>query len=296
MPYSDETPRRSLPPLPNWALPAAVVVLLFTTVVCFGYLLHERHQSQDLASANKTLTASLGQVQQQLDSMTARLNTLGNKPETITATPVTLPVAPQPQEQPLPKPRPMTRQQHAARVHRASAEDSRWRKMQDQLSDQEKAIASTREQVEKNRQDLQGQLTSTHDELSGSIARTHDELVALEKRGERNYIEFQIDKSKQFQRVGPIGLSLRKADTKHRRYDLMMMVEDQQLQKKSVNLYEPVWISVSDRPAPVELVVNEIHKNLIKGYVSEPKYRKSELASTGAADRTKLQPATAQQQ
>jgi len=63
----------------------------------------------------------------------------------------------------------------------------------------------------------------------------------------------------------------------------MMLVEDNELQKKSVNLYETVWISMSDRPQPLELVVNKITKDHIEGYLSEPKYKKSELESSVVA-------------
>ena len=72
--------------------------------------------------------------------------------------------------------------------------------------------------------------------------------------------------------------SLRKADAKHKRYDVTMLVDDNQLQKKSVNLYETVWLNLADRPQPLEVVVNQITKDHIQGYVSEPKYSKSELS------------------
>jgi len=104
-------------------------------------------------------------------------------------------------------------------------------------------------------------------------------MVALEKRGERNYYEFQLDKSKSFQRVGPISVSLRKVDVKRKHYNLAMLVNDFQLDKKNVNLYEPVWLTLSDRPQPVELVVNQVLRGHVQGYVSEPKYRKSQLVS-----------------
>ncbi len=156
--------------------------------------------------------------------------------------------------------------------------------MQGQLADQQKALASAREDLDKTRDelgrtrdDLQGNIDSTRGELSGSIARTHDELVSLQKRGERNYYEFNLDKSKQFERVGPLRLSLRKADIKQKRFDVNMMVDDNQLEKKGVNLYETVWLNLSDRPQPLELVVNQITKDHISGYLSEPKYKRSEL-------------------
>src|SRR5262249_49756421 len=98
---------------------------------------------------------------------------------------------------------------------------------------------------------------------------------------------------KQFQRVGPISLSLRKANTKRKSYDLAMIVDDVQLQKKSVNLYEPVLINLSDRPQPLELVINRISKDLVTGYLSVPKYKKSELA-LAAPGETKQQSAERQ--
>ncbi len=144
-------------------------------------------------------------------------------------------------------------------------------------------MSQTQAEVAKNRADLEGNLNSTRDELNGSIAKTHEELVALAKRGERSYFEFDLTKSKEFQRVGPLTLSLRKADTKHKSYDLQMIVDDNQLTKKHVNLYEPIWIHTENESQPVQVVVNRVEKNLIHGYVSAPKYKPSELAAVGSA-------------
>jgi hypothetical protein len=101
--------------------------------------------------------------------------------------------------------------------------------------------------------------------------------VALQKRGEQNVYEFKLTKSKEMRRVGPLSISLRGANAKHKTYELAMIVDDNSLTKKNVNLYEPVWITLGDRPQPVQLVVNHVEKNEIEGYISEPKYRKSEL-------------------
>jgi hypothetical protein len=96
--------------------------------------------------------------------------------------------------------------------------------------------------------------------------------VLLQKRGEQDTYVFDLSKSKQFQRVGPLSLSLRKADTKHRNYDLSVMVDDVNLEKKHVNLFEPVWIHLSDRLQPIQVVVNRIDKDQVKGYISVPRY------------------------
>jgi len=151
--------------------------------------------------------------------------------------------------------------------------------MQSQLSDQQKQLADTREALDKTRTDLQTTLSATRDDLNGSIARTHEEVIALAKRGERSYFEFDLMKHAGFERSGPLSLSLRKADTKHQRFDLNLIVDDIQLSKKSVNLYEPIWIHRADDPQPVQVIINKIQKDHVHGYVSAPKYRQSELST-----------------
>ena len=76
---------------------------------------------------------------------------------------------------------------------------------------------------------------------------------------------------------------MRKVNTKRKSYDLAMFVDDNQMQKKSINLFEPIWINLDDRPQPVQLVVNQIGKDQIQGYISEPKYKKSELGDMVSA-------------
>ena len=101
----------------------------------------------------------------------------------------------------------------------------------------------------------------------------------MEKKGERNYYEFDINKSKQFQNNGPLGIRLKKANDKHQYADLELMVDDRNLSQKHVNLYQPVMFYTPDSPQPVQLVINSVSKNHIHGYVSAPKYSQSELAT-----------------
>jgi hypothetical protein len=150
------------------------------------------------------------------------------------------------------------------------------------------SIAQTRDELAKSHQELSGQIDSTRSDLNGSIARTHDEVVALQRRGEQNVYEFHLNKAKRFERVGPLSLALRSANAKQKTYDVAMIVEDNALSKKHVNLYEPIWIRMSDRPQAVELVVNRIEKDRITGYVTEPKYKRSEL--TSAAEKAPEKP------
>jgi outer membrane murein-binding lipoprotein Lpp len=286
MQIQDEAPRRSWPEPARWSM--ALLVLVLCVAVAGGYFFVREHTKvRELATTNQSLNASLNQLQSQLQAMAEKLNTLSVQPAQREPA----------ESRPASAAKPHTRAASRRMVARRAADDPRWRQVQSQLSEQQKQLASTREDVDKTRDelgktrdDLSGRLSSTRDELNGSIARTHEDLVALQKRGERNYYEFQLDKSKRFERVGPISLSLRKVNYKHKAFNLVMMVDDFQLDKKNVNLYEPVLITLSDRPQPLELVINHVEKNEVKGYLSEPKYKKSELTAS-AAQATELTPA-----
>ena len=227
-----------------------------------GYAVHEHSVARDLASQNQQTGAALDATRSQVNDLTAKVNAMAAQQAQAQAQ-----AAQAAQESAQPVRRTVTTARHG--------ESPRWKKMQAQLDAQGKAIEATQAGLATT----QGDLSNTRTELTGSIARTHDELVLLQKKGERNYYEFDIDKSKQFQHDGPFGVRLRKANTKHQYADLELMVDDRNLSQKHVNLYQPVMFYTPDSPQPAELVINAISKDHIHGYVSAPKYRQSELAS-----------------
>ncbi len=274
--------------LPKAILGVLGAALLGTSAYGFYNWNQEHRRTQQLEASNQALTTTLRQTQNEMQTVSNRLDALAAESAAT---------AREAEERSRAASRPAVTHATARRVETARQtpppEDPRWREMQTRLAGQDKAIQGTRDEVAHTRDDLQGELSATRDnlqgkldsdrdDLNGSIARSHDEIVALQKRGERNYTEFTLDKSKRLTRVGPLNLSLRKTNVKHRYYDLVMVVDDQQLEKKHVNLFEPVMLTLDDRPQPVELVVTEIAGNQVKGYVSEPKYRKSQLAAASA--------------
>jgi hypothetical protein len=256
----------------NRWLVIALVALLGVAGVALGYGYRQQMLVGHLTAQQSVADATISQMQGQLSAVTSKLNDMT--------------AAQQAQAQA--DAAKQANNKAAAGVPRTGAKrstvtDKRYKQLQSQLAEQQKELKDTQDLVAKNRADLEGNISSTRDELNGSIARTHEELVVLQKRGERNYTEFDLMKAKQFQRIGPITLSLRKADTKHKNYDIEMIVDDNQMSKKKVNLYEPIWIHTENESQPVQIVVNRIEKNLIHGYVSAPKYRPSELATSGTA-------------
>src|SRR6266436_449085 len=109
--------------------------------------------------------------------------------------------------------------------------------------------------------------------MSGLIARSHDDLEELKRRGDRNYYEFTITKSKNGQKVGPTQLTLTKTDPKKSKYTLTVLVDDRIIEKKDKTAGEPVqfYVKGASRMAPYELVVFEVGKNQATGYLSTPK-------------------------
>lgn len=256
----------------NRILIGAVVALIVIAGVAFGYGYRQQIMVSHLSAQESVATATIGDLQGQVTNLTAKLNDMAAVQQAAAA------AAAQNANQPGAKGTPGA---HSA-TKRSAAADKRYKQLQAQLEEQQKQLKETQDLVAKNRTDLEGSLSSTRDELNGSIAKTHEELVVLQKRGERNYFEFDLTKSKQFQRFGPLTLSLRRTDAKHMNYDLSMVVDDNQLRKNRVNLYEPIWIHTESAGQPVQVVVNKISKNFVHGYISAPKYKPAELATTSA--------------
>lgn len=259
----------ALAPLARRTAPALAAVALVAAGV--AYTAHERHDATSLAAQNQQLTAQLLATHQQLSALATRVNAMAaSDAKPSPATPM---AAPAPRRTPVVL-------RHRATRPRESAADLRFKKLQSQLDAQGKEIDAQR-----------ADLASTRSDLGGSIARTHGELVALEKRSQKNYFEFDLTKSGEYRREGPLSVRLKKANVKHQYADLMLVVDDRNLTQKHVNLYQPVEFYEPDLGQPVEVVINGISKNHIHGYVSAPKYRQSELAASDPAVNPGVQPA-----
>lgn len=246
-----------------------------------GYAFHEHRTAQDLAAQNAQQATALTATQHQIGDLSAKVNMLAAQNQAQAA--ASAPSARPPAQGSGASPRP-------AAAHRR-VDDPRFKKLQEQLDAQGKAIDDTRTGLSST----QGDLVNTRTELTGSIAHTHDELVLLQKKGERNYAEFDLSKQKEFKRAGIVQLRLKKTNERHQYADLEMMVNDRNLSQKHVNLFQPVMFYMPDSPQPVEIVINDIGKDHIHGYVSSSKYRQSELASMSNASENPAQDANQDQ-
>ena len=119
--------------------------------------------------------------------------------------------------------------------------------------------------------------------MSGLIARNHEDLEELRRKGDRNYFEFTVQKSKAAQHVGPVAVSLGKTDPKRSKYTITVLADDKSIEKKDKTAGEPVqfYVKGTARYSPYELVVFDVAKNQITGYLSTPK---SAGAATSASN------------
>lgn len=106
---------------------------------------------------------------------------------------------------------------------------------------------------------------------SGLIATNASELSALKRLGERNYFEFNLTKTKEPQRVGTVSMKLKNTDLKRNRYTVEVIADDKLTEKKDRSINEPVQFYVAKVRIPYEIVVNQVQKDRIVGYMATPK-------------------------
>lgn len=136
-------------------------------------------------------------------------------------------------------------------------------------------VAANKAELDKTIADLR-RATGDLGVQSGLIATNSKELAALKALGERNYFEFNLAKSKQPQRVGDITMQLKKADAKKNRYTIELVADDKRVEKKDKSVNEPLQFYVSKAPRqPYEIVVNEVKKDRITGYLATPKVQQA---------------------
>ena len=131
-------------------------------------------------------------------------------------------------------------------------------------------VSSTQDGLDKTNAELK-RVVGDMGTMSGLIATNAKELDALRALGERNYIEFHLSKAKTMQKVGEVSVLLKNADPKRNRYTVEILADDKQVQKNDRTVNEPVQFYLSKSKLPYELVVNQVKKDEIVGYLSEPK-------------------------
>ena len=132
-------------------------------------------------------------------------------------------------------------------------------------------VASAKSEIEKTLADLT-RVRGDMGVMSGYIATNGKEIQALRDLGDRNIYEFKLSKQAGAVKVGGLLFTLKKADPKHNRYTMEVLADDKHVEKKDKTTNEPVQFYVASRARqPFEVVVNQVSKDVVTGYLATPK-------------------------
>ncbi len=135
-------------------------------------------------------------------------------------------------------------------------------------------VASQVDQTRRELAQAEDLLLSTQDQLAGVHGRVElhaEDLARLRGSLERSVTHFTLDQSKDRTRVDDIQVRLKVADSRKNRYTVEILADDQIIVKKNSNANEPIEFYVTGADRPYELVVTDIQKGRVSGYLSKPK-------------------------
>src|SRR6266850_1921681 len=253
---------------PRWiAILFGVVIAALAVLGYAGYSTQSR-LSQDLAKQqdqNKILTAQLDQANARLADLKGHLEVTQQK---VGMTQAEISKA-QSRAESIRKEQQTADQKLAAQL--TQAHEEKLGAVATEVGGAKKDIEATKNDLEATKTKMASAMGDMN-VMSGLIARNRDDLEELKRRGDRNYYEFSIQKSKAPQRVGPVQVTLNRTDPRKSKYTVTVVVDDKTIEKKDKTSGEPVQFYVAhSRGTPYEFVVFDVGKNQITGYLSTPK-------------------------
>src|SRR5579864_636491 len=269
---------------PRWI--AVVFVVLFLGLAGLGYAGYSAQSRLDASLSkaqdqNKLLTAELDQANSRLADLKGHIDVTEQK---MHMTQAELANA-RSRSEAFRKDQVASDQKLAEQLNAATKESN------EKINAVASEVGGAKKDIEATRSDLEatkGRLERASGDMgvmSGLIAHNRDDLEELKRRGDRNYYEFKLTKSKTAQKVGPVQVTLNKTDQKKSKYTITVFVDDRSIEKKDKTAGEPVqfYVRGASRMPPYELVVFEVGKNQITGYLSTPKDSGAPAATPAAA-------------
>jgi hypothetical protein len=128
-------------------------------------------------------------------------------------------------------------------------------------------VGVVRSDLDATKQNLQ----MAKSEMGTLIARNHEQIDQLRRLGERDYIEFTVAGRGKPQKVGNITLELRSVNPKRNQFTLALVADDVRVEKRNRTVNEPIFFYTRGAKQPLELVINQVAKDKVVGYLSIPK-------------------------
>jgi len=128
-------------------------------------------------------------------------------------------------------------------------------------------VTVVRTDLDTTKKDLQ----MARSELGTLIAKNHDDIETLRRLGERDYVEFTIASKNTPQKVGDVTIELKGTDPKKNQCNLAIVVDDKRTESRNRPINQPLFFYAHGEHRPMEVVVNQVEKNKVSGYLSVPK-------------------------
>ena len=135
--------------------------------------------------------------------------------------------------------------------------------------------------TERNRADLR-RVSGDLGAVSVNVAKNTKDFAELRKSDERQRYEFRLLKTKVPTRVADIQIAVRGTDPRRNLYSMDLYADDRVAPEKNRAANEPVQLYVRGVPSPYEVVVTEVRKDEVVGYVSAPKPNGARLEAASA--------------
>jgi peptidoglycan hydrolase CwlO-like protein len=145
------------------------------------------------------------------------------------------------------------------------------------LDEVKEEVRSGQQELEKTREQLTklGVIINDQGQLIATNATALDEL---RRKGDRDYFTFNV-RRRQRNTVAGVGLELRKADTKKQAADFKVFIDDREMDNRQIYVNRPITFYGGRDRDLYELVVNQVARDRISGYISVPKGKVAASAS-----------------
>jgi len=248
---------------PRWvgiAVVALAAVSLLSLAVGWNATTHARDAEQSLALETKSfqqnqdaLSQRLSQAEETNAQQQGELNLVSDKLKLTQGE--------------LDSARKQVRQNHDEYNRQINDVNNQLKTNQDNVNNLTGDVNGVKNDLASTRSDL----ASTRDQFGTLIAKNHEEVEQLRRQGERDYYEFTLSSKGAKQTLGGLQIELRGTNVKNNSFSIVVTSDDKTIAKNNRSLDEPIYIISQGARTPLELVVNQIGKNHISGYLSAPK-------------------------
>jgi hypothetical protein len=140
-------------------------------------------------------------------------------------------------------------------------------------------VGVVRTDLESTKKDLQ----MARSEMGTLIAKNHSDIETLRRLGERDYVEFTIAGRNKPQKVGDFTVELRGTDPKKNQCSLAIVIDDKRTEKRNRPVNEPIFFYAHGAHQPMEVVINQVEKSKVTGYLSVPKTAQQNTNASGSS-------------